>query len=537
MSNEVPSPITEGGGSKSLLKLAVPLLALFGVVFGVVFLSQNAPKDPDAENKAVKPGEGGGNNEPPLRFFSSARMWDHPDLSGQYRNLPLLAPSAMVPDDGSRTWAWSLQDRIAQGVYEPSPDVRRAPFWFENRNPNSVTVQLKGVSCTSCSGGRLAALPTEATKHLLQHAALAALPTGTLSGFSVGMVEPAAGLFAEPAALQRAGRKPLEWTEYKFEHHPNAKFSVPAANNTDGWSPQWGILELTFTVGGKGADLLSNPGTQVKPLRAAFATQVDGTSRAGGNEFMIAYEVAPGCELSRGTIDVGKLDQLSGDQTHKILVFSSTRGPGSEFGDLSVPACLVQTATGTTDTGGFFEVTKVERVPDAELVSTAVWLEAERKRSARVRAAYWITLVVRPKVGDKRMEIGAIDRTVAVSAGGVVQQLKITGLLKGEVRLDDDRTDIALQTFKGGDGTTQKVTILTEKPDTVLALVPDECSPRFYQYELTKQPNRGGLGCYELKITVPKGKQFGNAKGDIVLEIKGGSGQRVRVPVRGSGTF
>ncbi|MBM3983551.1 MAG: hypothetical protein FJ304_25420 [Planctomycetes bacterium] len=536
MSNEVPSPITEGGGSKSLLKLAVPLLALFGVVFGVVFLSQNAPKDPDAENKAVKPGEGGG-AEPPLRFFTSARAWDHPDLNGPYRDLPLLAPSAMVPEDGSRTWAWSLQDRIAQGVYEPSPDVRRAPFWFENRNPNSVTVQLKGVSCSSCSGGRLAALPAEATKHLLQHAALAAIPTGTLSGFSVGMIEPAAGLFAEPAALQRAGRKTLEWTEYKFEHHPNAKFNVPAANNTDGWSPQWGILELTFTVGGKGADLLSNPGTQVKPLRAAFATQVDGTSRAGGNEFMIAYEVAPGCELSRATIDVGKLDQLSGDQTHKILVFSSTRGPGSEFGDLTVPACLVQTATGTTDTGGFFEVTKVERVPDTELVSTAVWLEAERKRPARVRAAYWITLVVRPKVGDKRMEIGAIDRTVAVSTGAVVQQLKVTGMLKGVVRLDDDRTDVALQTFKGGEGTVQKVTILTEKTDTQLALVDEECSPRFYQYELTKQPNRGGLGCYELKITVPKGKQYGNAKGDIVLEIKGGSGQRVRIPIRGSATF
>ncbi len=541
-SRPAPAPPAHGG-VPSLLKLAVPLLALFGVVFGVVFLSQTAPKGQDEEVKGNDKGGGpGGSAEPPLRFFTSARTWDLPDMTGSNRDFPLLAPSAIVPTDppdapGRRTWTWSLQDRIAQGVYEPSSDVRRAPFWFENRNKESVTLELKGVSCSSCSGGRLAAIPPEAAKHLLQHSALAALPTGAFSGFSLGMIEPAASIFGDPGALRSAGRPALEWTESKFDVSPKPKYSVPGAANADGWSPQWGILELTFTVGGKGSDLAANQGTQVKPLRAGFATQVDGTQRSGGNEFVIAYEIAPGCELSRSTIDVGKLDQLSGDQTHQFLAFSSTRGPGSEFTDLNKPACAVLGPTGTLDTGGFFEVTKIERVPEAELVDASARLADERKRPAKVRAAYWITVVVRPKVGDKRLEIGAIDRTISVSAGGVVQQLKITGQVKGDVRLDDDRTDIALGSFKGGDGTTHKVTLITEKTGIELAVVREESSPSFYIYELVKQPDRGGQGYYELTITVPKGKQFGNAKGDIVLEVKGGTGQRVRIPVRSSATF
>lgn len=537
-----PAPPAQSG-VPALLKLAVPLLALFGVVFGVVFLSQTAPKGTDEDTKGNEKGGGpGGGAEPPLRFFTSARMWDLPDMTGSNRDFPLLAPSAITPPDppdapGRRTWTWSLQDRIAQGVYEPSGDLRRAPFWFENRNKESVTLELKGVSCSSCSGGRVAAIPPEAAKHLLQHTAIAALPTGAFSGFSLGMIEPAASIFGDPAALRAAGRPALTWTESKFDVSPKPKYSVPGASNADGWSPQWGILELTFVVGGKATDLAANPSAQAKPLRAAFATQVDGTTRSGGNEFMIAYEIAPGCELSRSSIDVGSLDRLSGDQTHQFLAFSSTRGPGSEFTDLNKPACAVLTPTGTVDTGGFFEVTKIERVPETELVTASARLAEERKRPAKVRAAYWITVVVRPKVGDKRLEIGAIDRTISVSAGGVVQQLKITGQVKGEVRLDDDRTDIALGSFKGRDGTTHKVTLITEKPGIELAVVREESSPNYYVYELVKLPDRGGQGYYELTITVPKGKQFGNAKGDIVLEVKGGTGQRVRIPVRGSAIF
>ena len=96
--------------------------------------------------------------EPPLRFFTSARHWDPPSTKSEHRPHPLLAPSGdpQNPDPTS----FSLPDRLFQGVYEPSQDhLRRTQFWFENRNSKPVTMQLKGLSCGSCTGGRVAAIP------------------------------------------------------------------------------------------------------------------------------------------------------------------------------------------------------------------------------------------------------------------------------------------------------------------------------------------------------------------------------------------
>jgi hypothetical protein len=514
------------GGLKSSLKVAVPLLALVGVVFAVTYFAQYVPpevKETEGNNTPT-----GSSGEPPLRFFTSTRAWDPPRLvyrpdEPNYRNLPLLAPSALPrsPEEMSeRAFSFSLPDRVFQGFYEPGETLRATQFWFENRNPAPVTMQLKGVSCSACTGGRLAAIPPETTRNLFQHAALAALPVGSFNPYGVGLTQPLANL------------SQLQWTGYQFKDNPQAQFHVPAAPGTpDPWAPQWGILELTFKV---------NPDPKL-PLRADFAAQVDGAQQpATGYSFLLMFEVSKSCVLSRSTIDVGTLDPLSGDREYEVLVYSSTRGPGSEFGDLTLSPqdCLVQAPAGATDPAPFVEVTKVARVPEAELPDVTERLAAEHNRLTKVRSAYRVTVAVRPKVGEHRLDIGLLERTVLVTADGGTQTLQVKGAVRGPVWLDTVRNEIQLGSFAGSTGHTHQADLTTEKAGLELALVKDECQPRGFVYELEKQPDRGGQGHYRLKVTVPPGQVFGQIRGGVaVLEVKGPTPQRIRIPVSGSGRF
>src|SRR5262245_53389483 len=94
----------------STLKIAVPVFLLMAVIFGITFFAQYTPKPPEQTD-----GPGQESNEPPLRFFTSARGWDPPDLYSQlglqFRGLPLMAPSA-DPSKSEDAFKFSLQDRI-----------------------------------------------------------------------------------------------------------------------------------------------------------------------------------------------------------------------------------------------------------------------------------------------------------------------------------------------------------------------------------------------------------------------------------------
>lgn len=514
------------GGLKSSLKVAVPLVALVGVVFGITYLGMYTPPKPETD-KDKNNGPGGVSGEPPLRFFTSTRRWDPPKLSEPgYRYFPLLAPSRLAPPEGEPTAAFSLPDRIFQGFFEPSgPESpqRRTAFWFENRNDKSVTMQLKEVSCSACSGARLAAIPPETTRSLLQHTAIASLPLGAFNGFGVGLAQPAAALTQ------------LQWTHYAFKDNPHATFHIPAAANADKWSPQWGILELTFQV---------RPGP---PLRAYFAAQIDGTSEGRDYPFALAYEVAEGFELSRTTIDAATVTPLSGDSPYELIVYSSTRGPDSEFGDLLPPTCLVQPPPGVTEAAKFLDVTKVERIPDSELLDVA---EKLTNRFAHVRSAYRVTFTLHPKVGEHRLDIGQLERTISVSVPGVAatKQATFKALVRGAVWVEGNPSTVEVPSFRGADGLKDYwVNLSSEKPGMELTVLKEECefkndrNPQNIDFVLEKQPDSGGMGHYKLWLKIPPGKVFGQFTGVVVLEVKGEAKgpalQRLRIPFKGGSRF
>src|SRR5262249_825773 len=199
----------------------------------------------------------------------------------------------------------------------------------------------------------------------------------------------------------------LPMTEFHFLDTPNATYKVPGATNPDKWSPQWGIFTLTFTV---------SENDNTKLLAAEFATQVDGTQIVGMNVFKIGFHRAPPFEVSQPVIDVGRLDDLSGDREYTIVLYSSTRGPSSEFGDFDMPDARVQAPLTGGEPGKFIEVTKMERIPDAELPDLMAAL-ATKQRSMRVMAAYRATVVLRPKVGDVKLDIGQLARNINFVSG------------------------------------------------------------------------------------------------------------------------
>ncbi|WP_439621417.1 hypothetical protein [Gemmata sp.] len=482
-----PRPEPAAGGLTSALKVAVPVGVLMAVIFAITFFSQYTPQDVGG----VKGPESSG--EPPLRFFTSTRHWD---------------PYG------------SLQDRTFPGFYEATRTEAGTPngaaFWFENRNTKSVTMQLKGVSCSACSGGRVAAIPQDVTRQLLQMTAVSALPGGLFSPLPAGLAGPAANLAEDR----------LPWQSYVFRDHPHAEYSVPAGSNPDGWSPQWGILELRFSVGA----------VAPKELKSLFNLQVDGTQQIGSAEFAIAFEGVEPFDLTKTSIDAGELQETSEARTYDVVVYSATRGPrGSATGDLDAPRADVRLVGGAVgEAGPFVSVGPPVRLTEEEMQR----VPEEVKRNVRVESAYRMTVTVSPKVGDRRADLGPLERDVHISTADTAKSVRVKALVRGSVWLDNNQKEIAIGNYKYSEGSfPPATTVITDKPAQELVLVRDDPSlPEGLVVELEKQPAAPDLGYYRLKVSVPANAKGGAWAGYIVLELKGPNPQRIRIPVRGNGT-
>lgn len=471
---------------KQTLKIAVPLALLVGIIFAITYFSQYTPPDDGGQGPGVTT-----STEPPLRFFTSARRWD------PYGSLP---------------------DQVFPGFYEVRANEVGTPsgasFWFENRNDKPVTMQLKSVSCSACSGGRLVPLPVDVTRQILQMTAVSTLPGGLFSPLPLGMAGPTANL----------RESNLSWQAHTFRDNPRAEYKVPAAANTDGWSPQWGILELRFQVGALGP----------KPLTSEFNLQVDGTGQIGTANFGIAFEGVDPFEVSRSEIDVGELEGSSTLRQFEVVVYSATRGPnGNGPGPLATPTVRVAMPPGVLgEPGPFVSVSEPLPVPAAELPRIANQLA----KAIRVESAYRLTVTVSPKVGDRQIDLGPLERDVQVSTADTAKTVRVRGRVGGGVWLDNNLKEIVLQYGFSAGAVGRVFQVITEKPDAELVHVADPTTPDFLEISLEKQTDVTDRGYFRLKVTVPPGKKSGSWSGFVVLEVKGPKPYRIRIPVRGNGS-
>jgi hypothetical protein len=468
---------------KSALKVVLPLGLLLAVVFAVTFFSVNTPKEevtPDkTDGKDVFAGGKG------LVFFTTMRRWD---------------PASE-----------SLADQAFPGFYEPGETTHATHFWFENRNTGPITFKLLGVSCSSCSGGRVAAIPPDAIRQLLQMAAVSAVPLGPVAACPPGMAGAAAVLDAK-----------LAWQAHSFKDG-TAEYQIPGAADTDGWSPSWGVLELNFKV---------RPNGQV-PLKAAFGSYREDGTPIARDDFAIFYEPAPAFEVDKTAIEAGVLADNTPAQAHSVLVYSAARGPDELAG---LVARVVN--PGADDPGPFVTAGPLVPVPPADLDRIAATLSAKAGRPVRVRSAFRFPVEVAAKKGDARADIGRLEREVWVSsgaAGSEPKRISVRGTVTGPVSLAG-AGEVNLGTFSARQGANDSVVVTTEQAGVELAVVPGGARPDYLDVSLTKLSDAGGRGQWQLTVRVPPGRVSGELTGGlVVLELRGPTPVRVRVPVKGRG--
>ena len=467
----------------STLKILVPLVLLVGVIFAITYFAQYTPPEPDEPTPDTKTVQ----LKKPLRFFSTIRHWD-----------PI----------------GSLQDQQFPGFFEQGQTSYPASFWFENRGTAAVQMQLKYVSCTSCSGGQVAPIPPDVTKQILQMTALSTLPQGFVNGLPLGL--------AVPTALLDAKRDSLKWQYHKFDKAPiDIKYEIPGAPTGDRWAEQWAILQLQFQVKPGGAR-----------LTAEFLVKADGSDELSDERFGIEYTAAEPFDLGRTTIDVGELTEASPTQTHEILVYSSTR----DSSDLEKLAMLVALPDGTSGLPGpFVSVGKPVPVPEDKIDELAIRISIQAKQPTRVRSAFRVPVTISPKVGDAKLDIGSIARIISFTQGTDTKQVRVKGSMRGPASIVGAR-ELGFGAFTSSDPQTAIATIETERSGVELEIVKDLTVPKFLKVELVKQPDNGERGSYRLKVTIPAGEQLGDIRdGLVVLQAKGPNPLRLRIPVTGRG--
>lgn len=475
---------------KSTLKILVPLVVLVGVVFGVTLLTlYKQPDDTKTPGDGKDPDRSTG--AAPLRFFTSTRQWE---------------PTSE-----------NLSNRYFPGFFEKGTEAKTA-FWFDNPNDRAVVVQLKGVSCSACSGGSLAPIPPEAVRNMLQMLAVTSLPLGLAPAPPVGM----AGAWAHT-------RSTLEWQSHKFAA-TDWHFKVPAANPDDRWSrTQWGIMELNFSTGGK------------QSLDVTFGSQIVETSQYAEDKFVINFGVVNPFEVHPGAIDVGEFTETSRPQTPEFLVLSSTRGPGTALGELPPPACAIRMPGGAGDPGKLVTVEKPIPIPPDVCEALAEKLSpAGGAGKLKITSGYRVPVRITPEAGGDRLDIGLLEREIWVTVGvpgAAERQVRLRGVVRGGVWVSEGK-EVVLGTFKGRRGQEKSVRLTTEKPGMDLAVVAGQCEPDFLDVALKKLPDDPDRGYYQLTVKVPPERKYGPiVNGLVVLEIKGPKPQRIRIPVTGNGEF
>lgn len=480
---------------KSALKVLLPLGLLLGVVFAVTVFSRHVPQEEEKNQKTTDATATG----PGIEFFNATRKYDGATFK------QLFEPESRV----------SLQDVAFHGFFEPGEATHATQFWFRSRNPGRLTLRLRAVSCAACSGGRVAAIPADAARALMQMAAVSALPFGPVAGCPTGMA--GAGAFFSSK---------LQWQAHTFQEVAGVAYDIPPAPAGDPWNPGWGILELNFKARANRRD----------PLQAQFLTIDENNEVVGKDTFAIDFVSAPAGDVDKSAIEVGELADNSSGQAHVVTVFSSTRAPGE------LPALTARVMNpGGGEVGPFVKAGAPEPVPAGELAAMAADYTAKAKQPVRVLSAYRIPVTVVGKVGDQRPDIGRLDRELWVDLGvpGTdPKKVAIRAAVIGPVALTGGATELNIGSFRHQSGASEVATLTTDRPDAALEVVAGAARPDFLDVSLKKLPDAGGRGQWQLTVRVPPNRVQGElVDGLVVLELKGPNPQRIRIPVRGRGVL
>lgn len=458
--------------------LGVGMLML--VVFGVTLISQYAG--------------GPGPDE--------VRPQDDPAIPG----VPLLfAKNEMAYEPGSE----DLDKKYFQGYFEVTDQLVKVNFWFKNPHKQPVTFTVRGRSCSACTSANVAVVSPEAMKQFESQTARARFGLG---------VTPVPDLVTPMAHL--ALLNSLAWQPLDFER-PEAGVAIPAAIDDD--TPTWGVFQMLLKVTGVGP----------KSLEAAVGMTI-GTSPTVRQVFRVATVGAPALDVVPKKLDLGEFPEGAAARNYDLYCISATR----EQADLSPPAANVNVKDPFIRLGAPVPLTPAERDRlSAEKVGGAV---------QRVRGGYRIPVTVLRRVpageaaagAPTQPDIGPYDRQIGVaSTGASVVAVAVTANVTGVVGLLEGGV-IDLKDFNGRAGVERTATVVSDRADLELELVPEECVPRFVKLALAAPRVENGRKFWALKLAVPPDACQEDLPADSAVVLRGKTGGetvKVKLPVKGRG--
>src|SRR5262245_7867472 len=264
---------------KSILRVALPIILVAGMVFGITFIRSYSTDDQGPNGPQAK--DAGKSAEQALKFFTLRAVATTPEATPKHL----------------RYWESEIEVNAA-GHYE---------FLCQNRHPRPVTVRVPATNC-QCAGAELAVIPPDAYRDYLITSALANGP-----------------LFPAPTPLAILAHvnfdRRLNWVPlmHKDDRHEQ---TVPAADPNTG--PQFALVKLAWT--GKG-----EPGP--KGISAEVYASL-GDATPSHTQLGVESNVVPAFDVLRregaawaSSRDVATGDLLENGVYKQIVYFASATRP------------------------------------------------------------------------------------------------------------------------------------------------------------------------------------------------------------------
>jgi hypothetical protein len=471
----------------STTRVILPIVLLFGVIFGITFISNNTntpveqPKPSVVPNKKIDPLSFGIVNAEPN-------------------------PNSSNPAIRTMTVDWDI------GV------TGHFDFWFLNPNKETVQVYLQGKSCT-CAGAQLAVVPAASTKRAVELSAI-----GTLGN-------PLQSLAMLPFVAGELTRD-LKWETMSLESESDLKKIPPAGD-----LPQLGILRVTYSS--------SKPGEK-KRVTAKLMTSI-GNTVALPKELSVVSRVAPTMNFfspnDKGKFAIEFTPLYPYDSANRdFYLFSFTRS------ELDV---RVSWALATDDHSGFsFTAPQKVTGAEFDKIVAEIDTLAELG-PARIRSMYRIGISVQERAIDPttkqvkfRQQMGPFEKLLLATIGDGTEynslRVPIRGIIRGEIRIvsnsnDNDRIDFG-KSVNALTGETREVELQSIQPGLDIELLSNLTSPPYLQAEMTLKGEEQGKKSWFLKVRIPPGKLNGTLPTDaaVTIQLKDGSSQRIRIPILGT---
>jgi hypothetical protein len=169
--------------------------------------------------------------------------------------------------------------------------------------------------------------------------------------------------------------------------------------------------------------------------------------------------------------------------------------------------------------------------------------ELAQRQESRVLSGYRVDVKVHERISERQMlELGPLMRRVQLVTDLLPDPAGplLTGVVRGEVQIGtpEDNERIDLKSFPAEQGKRKEVAVVTE-PGCDLESGAIECDPDFLKVALVQRQaaaKDGSGAVWTLQVDVPPGRAFGPlpSHSAIYLQLKGNPPRRIRIPVLGN---